>query len=258
MASVTFLSKNPLVSMCLRRLLLPSIMVAGIATPAGASVITSYQMTGIFDYSYITDSNWDPVNNVYVDVEPVSGPTPFTLSFDLDGSVPRTSGTSTSSAFQSAVSNITLNVDGVGWWSEGTSDVYEYINSYGGSVQNHQWSIFADEFDAIVNPDIGSLDLMDGDTGDYLESLSLYSLNLFLLDTDAALFASTPPGLVVFDGSEFEFFDIELTWGSGSYNYTLAGNITDISVSAVPLPGAVWLFGSALLGLAGFAGFRRT
>jgi hypothetical protein len=41
----------------------------------------------------------------------------------------------------------------------------------------------------------------------------------------------------------------------GGANMSLAGSPIDVTVSAVPVPGAVWLFGSALLGLA--AGARR-
>lgn len=37
----------------------------------------------------------------------------------------------------------------------------------------------------------------------------------------------------------------------GGANGTLAGSAIDVSVSSVPVPGAVWLFGSALVGLVG-------
>jgi hypothetical protein len=48
--------------------------------------------------------------------------------------------------------------------------------------------------------------------------------------------------------SKIEFFAERLTGDNGDNNFALAG----VGVSAVPLPPAVWLFGSAIIGLIGF------
>lgn len=48
--------------------------------------------------------------------------------------------------------------------------------------------------------------------------------------------------------SKLEFFAELSTGDQGDNNYALAG----VNVSAVPLPPAVWLFGSAIIGLVGF------
>ncbi|WP_157204971.1 PEP-CTERM sorting domain-containing protein [Methylomonas methanica] len=45
--------------------------------------------------------------------------------------------------------------------------------------------------------------------------------------------------------------------GVGRWSQNVAGYSMDITTSAVPVPGAVWLFGSAMVGLIGFGGRRK-
>jgi hypothetical protein len=87
-----------------------------------------------------------------------------------------------------------------------------------------------------------------------------------LLKPSTAVFASdvlpeTPPGLSPFslysnlanqDGQFRLVFD-----GHGD-PHTLIGNLTSLTVSAVPIPAAVYLFGSGLIGLIGVARRRMT
>ena len=53
------------------------------------------------------------------------------------------------------------------------------------------------------------------------------------------------------------FQDSSLSFNAPSYEY-VRFDVTDISVTAVPLPAALWLFGSGLLGLLGVARRKKT
>jgi len=74
----------------------------------------------------------------------------------------------------------------------------------------------------------------------------LYTLSL----AEFPLFGSTIP----FIGNTFEFISLA---GRNS-GYAEEFYINTLNVSAVPLPAAAWLFGSALLGFAGFKRFKKT
>ena len=74
----------------------------------------------------------------------------------------------------------------------------------------------------------------------------LYTLSL----AEFPLLGSTIP----FIGNTFEFISLA---GSRS-GYAEEFYINTLNVSAVPLPAAAWLFGSALLGFAGFKRFKKT
>ena len=77
----------------------------------------------------------------------------------------------------------------------------------------------------------------------------------FLFDTsiyNAVEFQVAPPGiadveLAAFSVTEFDEFDNEIYFGYGKLN----------SVSAIPIPAAIWLFGTALAGLIGFHKHRK-
>jgi hypothetical protein len=81
--------------------------------------------------------------------------------------------------------------------------------------------------------------------GNYLYLVADYTLST----TEAVAGINTndnltlPTGLPARDHGDYRF-----TLSSDTLNFSLAGNT--ITVSQVPVPGAVWLFGSALAGLA--------
>jgi hypothetical protein len=87
-----------------------------------------------------------------------------------------------------------------------------------------------------------------------------------LLHPSSAVFASdalpeTPPGLSPFSlysnltNQDGQF---RLVFASGHADHTLIGNLTSLTVSAVPVPAAVYLFGSGLIGLIGLARRKMT
>lgn len=86
----------------------------------------------------------------------------------------------------------------------------------------------------------------DSSNSTYNFGMTLYSLNTSLYS--GLGFQSVPPAL---NATDFEIFYIEEFDSQGETIYLATGIIN--SVSAVPLPGAAWLFCSGLLGLIGMA-----
>jgi len=244
-------------------------IVAGLLTIAGtvittsveAASITSYTISGTFYNESIYGAGGDPYtptsDNVIIDPydDIVSG-TDFTLTFDLDDTIPGAPLGSNGSKFSSAVSNLELMFDSgtyIGWDNYGTTDDVFAFNNAGSS---DQWSIFSTPY---YSTDIDNLSIYDVDNNDYPESLTLDFLELTLLDTDEALYSTSPPELVAFNGTEFEITEMNLTWlgDNGVYDYTVFGEVNSITVSAVPLPSALWLFGSGLFAFVSMAARSR-
>ena len=232
-----------------------------ITTSAGAANITSYTISGTFYNESIYDAGGDPYtytsDNVIIDPHDdiVSG-TDFTLTFDLDDTIPGAPLGSNGSQFLSAASNLELTFNSgayIGWDNYGTTDDVIAVNNAG---SNDQWSIFSTPY---YSTDIDYLNVYDIDNGTYPESLTLDSLEFSLLDTDEALYSTSPPELVAFNGTEFEITEVNLTWlgDSGVYDYIVFGEVNSITVSAVPLPGALWLFGSGLFAFISMAARSR-
>lgn len=231
------------------------------ATSAGAANITSYTLSGTFYNESIYDAGGNPYiptsNNVIIDPydDIVSG-TDFTLTFNLDNTTPGAPLGSNGSQFLSAVSNLELTFDSgiyIGWNNYGMNDDVLAFNNAG---SNDQWSIFSTPYNST---DIDYLSVYDIDNSDYPELLTLDFLELSLLDMDEALYSTSPPELIAFNGTEFEVAELNLTWlgDNGVYDYAVFGEVTSITVSAVPLPGALWLFGSGLLAFVGISARAR-
>ena len=230
-------------------LILLGLLGAVFAVPAGAATI-SYQLDGTIggDGGTIFDNNTGnpTTDTVFVAPDPFPSSVSFSLSFDLDNSVAGTAAGSNGSNFAAAISNLVLTVDGSTFYTSSSEDLDEFDNG-----SNHQWSVFG--FAGTFSTSVEFVDIEDSN-GIGVDSLQLASMDLILLDLDAALFSQSPPELVAITGNEFEIADIDLTWSGGAtYDYGVTGTINTITTSAVPLPGSIWLFGSALLGLSGIA-----
>ena len=130
----------------------------------------------------------------------------------------------------------------------------------------HTWTMFLfppalQEVPLIPDPIAVEVKSPFGDTT--MTELNLSSLNLFLVDKDKALYSNTPPELVAPDGDEFERKQFSLVWSREedivipgdpgrddlAVSYSIKGEVDTFSKTLVPIPGAVWLFVPAILGL---------
>lgn len=73
--------------------------------------------------------------------------------------------------------------------------------------------------------------------------------DIFDVDTGTTIYTLTSFTSLNFDGT----LDVTLTATKGDFYFDQATLVVHDQLSAVPVPAAVWLFGSGLLGLAGFA-----
>ncbi len=162
------------------------------ALPAGAGII-NYQLNGTIggDGGIIFDSNTflPTMDTVFVEQDPFPDEVSFTLSFDLDDSVPGTSVASTDSNFPLAISNLDLTIDGSTFYSNDFEDLDEFVNGSNPNT-NHQWSIFGftGTFSAGSTEFLNIVDGMDN----IVDSLEITSADLFLIDFDATLFSPPP------------------------------------------------------------------
>lgn len=91
-------------------------------------------------------------------------------------------------------------------------------------------------------------------TGDFLFLVAAYTLNYAEANSGVNTTDFSPP--TGFVGTPtLDHADYKITFSSDTLNFSRVGNT--INVTSVPLPGAVWLFGSAIAGLMG-CGRRKT
>ena len=89
-------------------------------------------------------------------------------------------------------------------------------------------------------------------TGDYAQVGNLIGFNTTNIQCGTAITA-----LVSCTMSEVVYFALESN-GSKTFDFTKNQNFKGTAFTSVPIPAAVWLFGSGLLGLAGIARKRKT
>ena len=242
--------------------LLLSLLLGGFAPISAQATMWDYEMKGHFRGGILSNTTG---NNLFeetqdaVYIDPVPGDAAFILTFRLDDTVVASDHfTSTSSTFSDAISDLSLSLDGEEVWFRHQEALFEYGPST--NITSSQWSIFS-SYGAVLDSSMRKIQVKDTDTDSVVDEPELSRLLLFLVDSDGSTFTSVPPEMVaVNDLNQFGYKALELRWGGGpednSYNYLLDGDITELSVTAVPLPAAFWLFGSAVLGFAGFS--RRT
>ena len=167
---------------------------------------------------------------------PFSGGTAFTGSFILDESVAATSGVST---FSGAVDNFMLEIDGNVF--TGNNGTARQFSSASGATDFFTVNIGG--ANGSVSGNVG-LDVFTGFSVDWRGP------NLF---SDTTVLAH--------DLTVADFGYTRVTFGFNSLaSDSVIDNASVInfgSVSAVPVPAAVWLFGSGLLGLVGVARRKR-
>lgn len=91
-------------------------------------------------------------------------------------------------------------------------------------------------------------DITFSQTGDYLFLMAAYTLNYSEANSGVNTTDFSSPG--GFEGIPvLDHADYKITFSSNVLNFSLDGNI--ITVTAVPVPTAVWLFSSAIIGMIG-------
>jgi hypothetical protein len=109
-----------------------------------------------------------------------------------------------------------------------------YVNNIGTAAEELVWDNLIDSNNIF---DAGGLNVsMDG-------SDHAHTLNAGITDNDLM-------NAAIYNGERRDISSIDLEMLSLAYGYTI--------VSAVPIPAAVWLFGSGLLGLLGFSRMKAT
>ncbi len=174
--------------------------------------------------------------------------------------------------FNSGNSNILLDNYSIDLINGFNSSVYENIDLSGFSINANSYFVVCSNVNLVANcnysftssnswfqngaPD--AIALYDGT--DLLDSLSYEGLLSPYTEGDALTIKDNSTGILslsrITDGvdSNNNLLDFELGCITpGSSNVAGSGNCSVTTVSAVPVPAAVWLFGSGMLGLMGLA-----
>lgn len=243
---------------------------SAMALPVSIGQIVSYEMTGSFytpGMLEVIDANTgDTVPDAVLVNDPYFSYSSFTLSFDVDlgatGYIPSFSDTA---VFESAVTNISLSIDGNPYWSSsiGTARQTDPVNA--AFPQLWAWSS-----DGVFDPPVDELVAIDSNTSGYLATLTPESVDIALIDSSRTLYETySLLDLIFFDGSEFDDMAMIISWRAEVYDqyenlisdyeayYALIGTIENVYVTAVPVPAAIWLFGSGLLAFGGLTRLRR-
>ncbi len=147
----------------------------------------------------------------------------------------------------------TTNVGGVHWWGGDYSWSPGRYSITAGGLGSPQ---FIDPIQVDFSTTVNQASIRGFDGGGDIDTLILNAYDSLdnLLDTDSITNSFAAPGWIasVFSTTDISYITFEVSVSSG------AGLLfDDLNFSAVPVPGAVWLFGSGLLGLIGFSKRKR-
>lgn len=226
--------------------------------------ITSFPSPGeaTVNFAEFTDGFGDTIADLF-------GGGSFSLSFtqDTDAVLSQSIGgpPPTGARYGGAITGTTVDVDGSTVATGAGDDFFAFTSN-----QQHQWSIFsgAQNGQGPLGTDFdGDLDFdFDGENFVAFEPVSFDGFDLFLIDRDETLFTGAPPNNAPFIADSFDqpddFTFIDFVWrafftaeGDGGtvldfdVEVRLSGAVETFQSSAVPipLPGAAWLLGPALL-----------
>lgn len=243
--------------------------------PSALANIVPYIVTGTFDFGFSEASDFDGnFVDSFADVEPIVYPAPFTLLFDLDTSADGdviggfvTGGIPV--RFDNAVSNISLSINGVNVINDTeTSATVTQFDRFDGAVPE-----FPSRWDFSLSPTETTpwnLDPVTVFTQDPLDEFAFIGTDLTADFLSFGLFDNTGelydgfsftnelllPNLSLFDSTSLRIF-WEVVIEDDCFDEE-CGTLTDVfytafatveSVSVVPLPAAVWLFGAGVAAL---------
>ena len=236
------------------------------------TTLTSYTAQGHFFGTAIEAISFDDETgdetflNAFVDSQPfdVSMST-FTLRFSVDESVDGNIPLFSPSAFFSgAVSDVSLEINGSTVF-DNAADVAtpgQFPGDFGGTLAaSWNWSFFPDPADLLLS----NLSVTDADTFEPLGSIVPQGFFFSLFDSSRTLYdGGSILDLITLDLNDFDSTSFQLFWGTDfseepdfefgeppEINYTVFGSIDSLTTTAVPVPAALWLFGSAIFGLFG-------
>lgn len=237
---------------------------------SSAYALTDYIATGTFfgdslEVIEYDDNTGDQIFiDAFLDSQPFGFPATFSLSFTLDESVDgRVPLFSQTAFFDGAISNLSLDINGINVFSSATevATVGQFPGDFQGLFDSRWgWSFFPD-MGSIALPDIS---VTDNVTFEPLGTGSAQGFSFNLFDSTDQIFSGNgssildliSPDINDFDGTSlqlfwFNDFDEEPEFGEEppEINYTAFASIDTLTnLTAVPLPGGIWLLLSALSG----------
>ena len=177
-------------------------------------------------------------------------------SFTFDSDTADGNGSSTIGQYNGAIEALSFSVtkpitgDAYQFGFQSTGPLNSIAVNANGTPINQSYVLSASVQNVLPNGAI----VDDGDyfARDFFISLLKPTGNIFATD---ALPEATP------SLSPFSLYNLvnnpqgqfRLVFAGGDGDHTIIGNLTSLSVSAVPIPAAVWLFGSGVIGLIGLA-----
>ena len=148
-----------------------------------------------------------------------------------------------------------------GWHFASTSQVSTLWDNFGGSGTYTDWSIENNNLFKVIAPLMGDLycELSIFAPCEIGTGLSQYITSDIYPSVANSYVISRMQDFTTNEtlAAESDFFSLEYTYTNndvGTYGITAGSAL--IRVSTVPIPSALWLFGSGLIGLIGFAGRR--
>lgn len=182
-------------------------------------------------------------------------------SFTFDAGVADSNGSGTVSLYNGAIQNLSFSVA-----KPITADAYQFgldLSGVSGRPVQNAILVNADStaasqsyvLSASVQNQVPAGPIVDG--GDYFARefyINLIRPSSLVFTTDAL--PETPPDRTLFSlysAATNPSGQFRLVFAGSDGDHTIIGNLTSLTVSAVPIPAAVYLFGSGLAAIAAFA-----
>ena len=238
---------------------------------APTHALTNYVASGTFIGGFLEviegfdENTGNPILvDAFPDSPPFGYPVTYSLTFTVDESVDGSvSLFSETASFDDAVSNISLNINGASIFN--SSAEVATVRQFRGDTQDDipaRWSWdFSPEIDSFSLPDILAI---DNDTSESLGTATARSFSFKLFDSSRQIYTGNGVSfldMITLDPDKFDGTSLQIFWSNDSgeepehgeeppeINYTAFATVDNLAnLSAVPIPGGIWLFLSALSG----------